>query len=99
MAAGRDLVNTPANDLGPAEIEAASRALAARFGAAVTVVAGEALEQGFPLIAAVGRASPRAPRLIDMTWGDPGAPRVTLVGKGWCSIPAASTSSPRRRCC
>lgn len=82
VAAGRDLVNTPANDLGPAEIEAAARALAGRFGATMTVVAGEALEQGFPLMAAVGRASPRAPRLIDMTWGDPGAPRVTLVGKG-----------------
>ncbi|TGD99896.1 leucyl aminopeptidase family protein [Methylobacterium nonmethylotrophicum] len=82
VAAGRDLVNTPANDLGPAEIEAASRALAARFGAACTVVAGDDLETGFPLIAAVGRASPRAPRLIDLTWGDPQAPRVTLVGKG-----------------
>lgn len=82
VAAGRDLVNTPANDLGPAEIEAAARALAGRFGATMSVVSGEALEQGFPLIAAVGRASPRAPRLIDMTWGDPGAPRVTLVGKG-----------------
>ncbi|KMO39800.1 leucyl aminopeptidase family protein [Methylobacterium aquaticum] len=82
VAAGRDLVNTPANDLGPAEIEAAARALAARFGAAVTVVSGQALDEGFPLIAAVGRASPRAPRLIDLTWGDSGAPRVTLVGKG-----------------
>ncbi len=82
VASGRDLVNTPANDLGPAEIEAAARALAGRFGAAVTVVSGAALEQGFPLIAAVGRASPRAPRLIDLTWGDPGAPLVTLVGKG-----------------
>lgn len=82
VAAGRDLVNTPANDLGPAEIEAAARALAARFGAAVTVVSGQALDEGFPLIAAVGRASPRAPRLIDLTWGDAGAPRVTLVGKG-----------------
>ncbi len=46
------------------------------------MVAGEALERGFPLIAAVGRASPRAPRLVDLAWGDPGAPRVTLVGKG-----------------
>ena len=82
VAAGRDLVNTPANDLGPAEVEAAARALAEKFGAACTVVAGEALEAGFPLIAAVGRASPRAPRLIDIAWGDPSAPRVTLVGKG-----------------
>ncbi|AWN47716.1 leucyl aminopeptidase [Methylobacterium terrae] len=82
VAAGRDLVNTPANDLGPAEIEAAARSLAERFGAACTVVAGDALERGFPLVAAVGRASPRAPRLIDIAWGDEGAPRVTLVGKG-----------------
>ncbi|KMO44928.1 cytochrome C oxidase subunit II [Methylobacterium tarhaniae] len=82
VAAGRDLVNTPANDLGPAEIEAAARALAARFGAAIEVVSGENLERGFPLIAAVGRASPRAPRLIDLTWGASDAPRVTLVGKG-----------------
>ncbi|WP_246102041.1 leucyl aminopeptidase family protein [Methylobacterium terricola] len=82
VAAGRDLVNTPANDLGPAEIEAAARALAERFGAACTVVSGEALERGFPLVAAVGRASPRAPRLIDLTWGEADAPKVTLVGKG-----------------
>ncbi|ACA20653.1 Leucyl aminopeptidase [Methylobacterium sp. 4-46] len=82
VAAGRDLVNTPANDLGPAEIEAAARGLAARAGAACTVVSGEALERDFPMIAAVGRASDRAPRLIDLTWGDPGAPKVTLVGKG-----------------
>nr|WP_312892047.1 leucyl aminopeptidase family protein [Methylobacterium sp. DB0501] len=82
VAAGRDLVNTPANDLGPAEIEAAARALAERFGAACNVVSGEALARGFPLIAAVGRASPRAPRLIDLSWGEADAPRVTLVGKG-----------------
>ena len=89
---GRDLVNTPANDLGPEEVEAAIRALAGRHGAQVTSVAGAALAEEFPLIAAVGRASPRAPRLIDLTWGeetwgdetrgDGRAPRVTLVGKG-----------------
>jgi leucyl aminopeptidase len=82
VAMGRDLVNTPANDLGPAEIEAASRALAGRHGAACTVTQGDALAKDFPLIHAVGAASPRAPRLIDLTWGAADAPRVTLVGKG-----------------
>ncbi|WP_341988206.1 leucyl aminopeptidase family protein [Azorhizobium sp. AG788] len=79
----RDMVNTPANDLGPAEIEDAARALAARFGAKLNVVVGDALlEENFPLIHAVGRAATRAPRLIDLTWGDADAPKVTLVGKG-----------------
>lgn len=79
----RDLVNTPANDFGPAEIEAQVRALAARFGASVTVTTGDdLLAANFPLIHAVGRASARAPRLIDLAWGEPDAPKVTLVGKG-----------------
>jgi leucyl aminopeptidase len=81
----RDLVNTPAGDLGPAELETAVRAVAGRFGAAVTVVQGEALAEGFPLIAAVGGAAAprRAPRLIEMVWGTDG-PALTLVGKGVC---------------
>ena len=80
---GRDLINTPASDLGPAEIDAAARALAARHGAAAEVIVGDALlDRNFPLIHAVGRASDRAPRLIDITWGRKGARRVTLVGKG-----------------
>lgn len=80
---GRDLINTPASDMGPAEIEAAVRELAARHGAAVSVVAGDdLLAKNFPMIHAVGRASPRAPRLIDLTWGPAGAPKITLVGKG-----------------
>jgi leucyl aminopeptidase len=83
VCASRDLINTPANDMGPDEIEAAVRALAAEFGAAVEVTVGEALLQAnLPMIHAVGRASPRAPRLIDLRWGAEGAPRVTLVGKG-----------------
>jgi leucyl aminopeptidase len=82
VARGRDLVNTPANDLGPAEIEAAIRAVAERHGAVVTVVAGDELAQAFPLVHTVGAASPRAPRLIDLSWGPADAPRVTLVGKG-----------------
>ena len=80
---GRDLINTPASDLGPAEIEAAARELARRHGAGIAVIAGDdLLMQNFPMIHAVGRASARAPRLIDLTWGRSGAPTVTLVGKG-----------------
>src|SRR5262249_39235539 len=78
----RDLVNTPANDLGPAELEAAASGVAERHGAVFGVTAGEALAQGFPLIHAVGAASSRAPRLIDFTFGDPDRPKLTLVGKG-----------------
>jgi leucyl aminopeptidase len=79
----RDLINTPANDLGPAELEEASRALARRHHARINVIVGDdLLEQNFPLIHAVGRASVRPPRLIDICWGDPEAPKVTLVGKG-----------------
>ncbi|VIO67645.1 leucyl aminopeptidase family protein [Bradyrhizobium ivorense] len=83
-ALARDLINTPSNDMGPAELADAARELAARFGAGFDCITGEALEQGFPLIHAVGMASTRAPRLIDLTWGDPAHPKVTLVGKGVC---------------
>ncbi len=83
----RDLVNTPANDMGPAELEAAARALAKKHGAKVSVVTGAALTKNYPLVAAVGAASPRAPRLIELTWA-PSAkksgPLVALVGKGVC---------------
>ncbi|MBY0260374.1 MAG: leucyl aminopeptidase family protein [Methylobacterium sp.] len=82
VANGRDLINTPANDLGPAEIEAAVRAVAERHGATVSVVSGADLARDFPLVHTVGSSSPRAPRLIDLTWGPTDAPRVTLVGKG-----------------
>jgi leucyl aminopeptidase len=79
----RDLVNTPANDLGPGELEAAARGVAERHGAArFGVTAGAALAEGFPLIHAVGAASNRPPRLIEFTWGEPDRPKLTLVGKG-----------------
>ncbi len=78
----RDLINTPANDLGPAELADAAQALAREYAAAVEITDGEDLETGFPMIAAVGAASSRPPLLIDLTWGDESAPKVTLVGKG-----------------
>jgi len=81
----RDLINTPANDMGPAELEEAAKALGARYGAIVRSIIGEDLpKQNFPLIHAVGRASPRAPRLIDLAWGDAAHRKITLVGKGVC---------------
>ena len=81
----RDLVNTPANDMGPGALEKAARQLARRFGARVKVTKGEALlRDNFPAIHAVGRASSEAPRLIDISWGSKSHPKVTLVGKGVC---------------
>ncbi|MDU8928173.1 leucyl aminopeptidase family protein [Alisedimentitalea sp. MJ-SS2] len=80
----RDLINTPASDMGPVALEAACVDLAGRFGAEISVIRGEALlEENFPMIHAVGRASVQVPRLIDMSWGDKG-PKLTLVGKGVC---------------
>jgi leucyl aminopeptidase len=80
----RDLVNTPANELGPAELAAAAQALAREFNGQCTLTEGEALRREYPLVHAVGHASARAPRLIDCRWPREGAPRVTLVGKGVC---------------
>lgn len=81
----RDLINTPAGDMGPAELEAAVRMVAESHGVAVRSVVGDKLlEENFPLIHAVGRASTRSPRLIDFNWGPENAPKVTLVGKGIC---------------
>ncbi|OYY25653.1 MAG: leucyl aminopeptidase [Azorhizobium sp. 35-67-15] len=81
----RDLVNTPANDLGPAELEDAARRLAARHGANFrSIVGADLLARNFPLIHTVGRAATRAPRLLDLAWGPEDAPKVTLVGKGVC---------------
>ncbi len=82
MTLGRDLVNTPANDMGPDALEAAALDLARRHGAAARTVRGEMLERGFPLIHAVGQAAHQAPRLVDLAWGPADAPAVTLVGKG-----------------
>src|SRR4051794_4246695 len=84
-ALARDLINTPANDMGPEQLAAAAEQLANRFGASFRCIIGdELLAENFPLIHAVGMASPRAPRLIDFVWGDPAHPKVTLVGKGVC---------------
>ena len=80
----RDLVNTPANELGPAELAAAAQSLAQEFGGQCLICEGDALRKHYPLVAAVGQGSERAPRLIDCRWPKPGAPRVTLVGKGVC---------------
>jgi len=82
----RDLVNTPAGDLGPAEIEQAVREQANALGAQVRVTMGDELASGYPLIAAVGRAAvpDRAPRLVELEWGKPEHPRVAIVGKGVC---------------
>jgi leucyl aminopeptidase len=82
----RDLVNTPAADLGPAELEQAVREQANALGAHVRVTAGDELVSGYPLIAAVGGAATpqRSPRLIELEWGKPEHPRVAIVGKGVC---------------
>ncbi len=81
----RDLINTPTNDMGPADLENAFRALAEHYKAEVTSIVGdELLEKNFPLVHTVGRASAVAPRLLEMRWGKKGHPRVTLVGKGVC---------------
>jgi leucyl aminopeptidase len=80
----RDLINTPANDMGPEALELAARDLAEPHGAQVSVIAGdELLKQNFPMVHAVGRASEQAPRLIDINWGGTG-PSLVLVGKGVC---------------
>jgi leucyl aminopeptidase len=82
----RDLVDTGASDLGPAELEGIVEALAKKHGASVTTTRGDALAEGYPMIHTVGQAASkdRAPRLIELEWGDPAHPRVALVGKGVC---------------
>jgi len=81
----RDLVNVPANEMGPAELAMAAEQLAGNHDAEVrTFVGDDLLLHHFPTVHMVGRGSSRAPRLIEMHWGDPAAPKVTLVGKGVC---------------
>jgi len=81
----RDLINTPAEDMGPADLARAARRTARAHGARVRVIAGDALlRHNYPTIHAVGRASSRPPRLIDLRWGGARSPKVTLVGKGVC---------------
>ena len=85
-ALARDLVNTPPNDMGPVQLEAAARAVAEAFGASIAVVVGDdLLASGYPAVHAVGRAADpaRAPRMIEIAWsGDENGPRLALVGKG-----------------
>ncbi len=81
----RDLINTPASDMGPDALQDAFESLAAEFGASSSAIVGDDLiQENLPLIHAVGRAAGQAPRLLDLRWGKEGRPRVTLVGKGVC---------------
>lgn len=81
----RDLINTPANDLGPDALQAAFEKLAKAHGAKTSVITGDdLLKHNFPMIHAVGRASDQQPRLLDLSWGNENDPTVTLVGKGVC---------------
>ncbi|HET9692739.1 MAG TPA: leucyl aminopeptidase family protein [Steroidobacteraceae bacterium] len=83
-AMARDFVNTPAADMNPARLASEVAELGRRHGASIEHVSGEALQAGFPAIHAVGQASAVAPRLVELRWGDPAHPKVTLVGKGVC---------------
>ncbi|HST35280.1 MAG TPA: leucyl aminopeptidase family protein [Allosphingosinicella sp.] len=82
----RDLVNIPAGDLGPAELQAAVEAVAKAGGAKLAVTEGKALDEGYPMVAAVGRAAAkgREPRLIELEWGDQRHPKLAVIGKGVC---------------
>jgi leucyl aminopeptidase len=84
-ALARDMINTPANDMGPRQMETIAREVAEAFGAEIAVVTGDALlEQNYPAVHAVGRAAvpERAPRMIEISWGETGRPVLALVGKG-----------------
>jgi leucyl aminopeptidase len=81
----RDLVNTPTNDMGPEALHAAAESVARDHGAKFEAIVGDdLLAQNYPLIHAVGRAAAQAPRLLHLSWGDAGAPRLAIVGKGVC---------------
>lgn len=83
-ALARDLINTPAGDLGPVALSQAARDLAKRYGVEAEIIQGEALETGFPMVAAVGRAAEEAPRVAHFEWGPEDAPRLAVIGKGVC---------------
>lgn len=81
----RDLINTPANDLGPPELASECEQIASRHGAGCSIFVGnELLEQGYPTVHAVGRAAAKAPHMVDFLWGEEGRPKIALVGKGVC---------------
>ena len=83
IALGRDLINTPAGDMGPEALHAAASEVANKYGAKITATIGDdLLAQNLPMIHAVGRASYQAPRLVEFEWGEPAHPRLALVGKG-----------------
>ncbi len=85
ISMARDLITTPSSDMGPADLAAAATEMAKKFKAKISITVGDdLLKKNYPTIHAVGRASVRAPRLIDLTWGNPSDPKVTLVGKGVC---------------
>ena len=85
ISMARDLITTPSSDMGPADLAAAAQEMAKKFKAKISVIVGDdLLKKNYPTIHAVGRASVRAPRLIDLTWGNANDPKVTLVGKGVC---------------
>ena len=92
----RDMINTPAEDMGPEQLAEGVVAVAKAHGAKTNVIVGEALlQQNYPTIHIVGRASSRAPRLIDLRWGDEANPKVTLVGKGVCFDTGGLDLKPR----
>ncbi|MEL6415558.1 MAG: leucyl aminopeptidase family protein, partial [Pseudomonadota bacterium] len=79
----RDMVNTPAEDMGPPDIQGTISDLAERYGATLETVIGDALlDQNYPMVHAVGRAGPEAPRIMELSWGDPSHPQLAIVGKG-----------------
>jgi leucyl aminopeptidase len=84
LAMARDFINMPAADMTPALLASEASELARRHDAQARIVEGDALKDGYPAVYAVGRAAAQAPRLIDLTWGQPSHPKVTLVGKGVC---------------
>ena len=99
QALARDLINTPANDMGPDALEAAAADVAKRHRAKFSAVRGEALlARNFPLIHAVGKAAQQAPRLVDMTWARRARQKSRSLAKGSVSTPAGSTSSRRAPC-